>query len=411
MKPLLCVRCGSEEATHLCSSCFTPYCSESCADADWEEHQHYCDSSESISYELFLPTVGILAKVAGPKNQVHQRITEEAVLKIESGIKKDYFESIQNAAKTAGLALNRDALNKLTPRRLIEGIIWNDLPSKRVAATGGKYPVTFVKRSTAERIVRSRRYKTKTIPGDRFRYNPSLQMLAKLAAVFARAKLAKLGVVKSPVNKIIYQSHFGDSAHFHSMAAEGRNQTVKDVITLIINQAIEWYRKAIRFTDIFFIANILHMIQDSYSRAHAIREPSRKGTIITKFQSFATQSPEKHAGADSMGSYENNPAKQELLSNCTYFLLRFRAYLLYCTKVKDRTQRKNFAEKQIKAMRIKMQTEFFATTPKYANTVAGGCVEEFCKTSPSGKVTTTSSTRARKSRSRSPFRRRRKRRT
>ncbi|MCF6350554.1 MAG: DUF4280 domain-containing protein [Flavobacteriaceae bacterium] len=122
-------------------------------------------------------------------------------------------------------------------------------------------------------------------------------------------------------NKLAYRSHNGDLSYWHSMAPPG-DFTNEEVVDLIIKQAKKWYEEGINtknvelidptetlFTSeklktdkeesdgLFHIGKILHMVQDSYSEAHVIRNDQNE---IIQIQSYTGQDEHKHGVADAV---------------------------------------------------------------------------------------------------------------
>ena len=377
----------------VCSGCGTPYCSDECADAHWtDEHHRLCWSSEhcdGIGFEIYLPPGRLVSRVVGAKNMVHQYITQLAVEDIERKRNgRDYFTMLKNAATGAGLARSTTALEKLDSKRLIGGVIWNDVPSRSAEDKGAKYAITAVSERTAKSVLKSKRYKGQTYPSTRFRFNPSNKMLARLAVVFVKVKFGK-----TPIDNVMYQSHFGDdTAQWHSMAPENNKITVETVVSRIIKQAMDWWSKAVRNTDIFQIGHIVHMLQDSGSMSHAIRisQSAGKHSVLKAFQSFATQSPAKHANADSMTAFLNSPFKQEIIDMTRFFLEKFLQWLEHAAKNRTASSRNAFKRKQAGEIRNQLQTKFVVTTSAFGKKMAGGCESAYCKTTPDGKSNETS---------------------
>ncbi len=109
---------------------------------------------------------------------------------------------------------------------------------------------------------------------------------------------AKLVTKINTPDTITHDSHHGKYQIWHSMAPDDgtgrvyRNGEVKD---LIINQAVEWYEKAQETGDNLHVGKVLHMVQDSYSRSHVMRDENGK---IKNFQSYNEQDGHEHGSAD-----------------------------------------------------------------------------------------------------------------
>jgi hypothetical protein len=70
-----------------------------------------------------------------------------------------------------------------------------------------------------------------------------------------------------------------------------------DVVEKIVTQAKEWYSLGIDRNSDFQIGKLLHMIQDSYSASHVIRDEYGR---ILQFQGYDSQDPKAHGLADQM---------------------------------------------------------------------------------------------------------------
>jgi hypothetical protein len=103
--------------------------------------------------------------------------------------------------------------------------------------------------------------------------------------------------IKTP-GTITNDSHFGKYQIWHSMTPDdgtGRVYSNSEVKDLIINQAMEWYEKAQSTGDTFHLGKVLHMVQDSYSRSHVMRDENGK---VKNFQSYNEQDAHEHGTAD-----------------------------------------------------------------------------------------------------------------
>ena len=121
---------------------------------------------------------------------------------------------------------------------------------------------------------------------------------------------------KDNKESLVYRSHNGDLSYWHSMAPPG-DYTNAQVVDKIVEQARTWYKKALvvkewarrrdegqnprfikeNYYGLFHMGKILHMVQDSYSRAHVVR--NSKSEII-QIQSYTEQDSHKHGTADAV---------------------------------------------------------------------------------------------------------------
>lgn len=113
-------------------------------------------------------------------------------------------------------------------------------------------------------------------------------------------KISKSGTLlkmKQPGN-IANDSHFGKYQYWHSMTPDdgtGRVYSNGEVKDLIINQAVAWYEQAQSSGDTFHLGKVLHMVQDSYSRSHVVRDENGN---IKNFQSYNEQDGHAHGLED-----------------------------------------------------------------------------------------------------------------
>lgn len=97
---------------------------------------------------------------------------------------------------------------------------------------------------------------------------------------------------------ITNDSHHGKYQIWHSMAPDdgtGRVYNNGEVKDLIIKQAIEWYEQAQSTNNTVHLGKVLHMVQDSYSHSHVMRDENDK---VKSFQSYNEQDGHEHGTAD-----------------------------------------------------------------------------------------------------------------
>jgi hypothetical protein len=103
--------------------------------------------------------------------------------------------------------------------------------------------------------------------------------------------------LKKP-NTITNKSHHGEFQIWHSMAPDdgtGKVYSNREVKDKIINQALEWYEQAQNSGNNFHLGKVLHMVQDSYSHSHVVRDENDK---VKSFQSYNEQDGREHGTAD-----------------------------------------------------------------------------------------------------------------
>lgn len=97
---------------------------------------------------------------------------------------------------------------------------------------------------------------------------------------------------------LTYESHHGKYQIWHSMAPDGGTGMVYtngEVKELIINQAAEWFEQAQRTGNTFHLGKVLHMVQDSYSNSHVVRDENGN---VKNFQSYNEQDGHAHGLED-----------------------------------------------------------------------------------------------------------------
>lgn len=109
-----------------------------------------------------------------------------------------------------------------------------------------------------------------------------------------------------------YESHNGSKQFWHSMAPSGNN-TNQQVIELIVDQAKKWFKKGFETpgdNGLFHIGKMLHMVQDSYSLSHVVRDENNH---IIQFQGYDVQDSSKHGESDKDG--DSKGAKDAMLAS------------------------------------------------------------------------------------------------
>lgn len=126
-------------------------------------------------------------------------------------------------------------------------------------------------------------------PDDDENKKPNLASYAKLFPV--------IGAIDT-LGTITHESHYGKYQFWHSMAPDngaGKVYTNGEVKELIIKQAIKWYEKAQSTGDNLHLGKVLHMVQDSYSHSHVMRDENGK---VKNFQSYSEQDGHAHGLED-----------------------------------------------------------------------------------------------------------------
>lgn len=127
---------------------------------------------------------------------------------------------------------------------------------------------------------------------------------------------------------LTYESHNGAYQFWHSMAPSDVQYTNGEVLNKIVSQAGDWYKNAQieRITNqydhnngaaLFQLGRLLHMVQDSYSPAHVIRDEN--GAVVS-FQAYDKQdhSTHKHGEAKEWVEMGRDPLGQVQMQQQTW---------------------------------------------------------------------------------------------
>jgi YD repeat-containing protein len=102
---------------------------------------------------------------------------------------------------------------------------------------------------------------------------------------------------------LAFRSHHGDLQFWHSMSP-GEGWTNQMIVDQIVGQAMVWYGEALANQSTFPMGKLLHMIQDSYSASHVVRNAEG---AIQYFQDYNKQDPDLHGLADKVNSTRGHP--------------------------------------------------------------------------------------------------------
>jgi hypothetical protein len=161
------------------------------------------------------------------------------------------------------------------------------------------------------------------------------------------------------------RSHHGDLQFWHSMApTSDKPLNNGQVVDKIVQQAKAWYAEGVagpKGND-FPIGKMLHMVQDSYSASHVVRDKEGR---VQQFQGYDAQDPGAHSHADKKGkdmkSYLDVPGARGAL-NASTKLLEFYA------------RRAPFSE-----VESYLRQQVYPLAPSRANEPAGGSAPPYVK--------------------------------
>lgn len=156
------------------------------------------------------------------------------------------------------------------------------------------------------------------------------------------------------------RSHHGDLQFWHSMAS-GDDLTNAQVLDKIVRQAGEWYQQGLDSNSLFPVGKLLHMVQDSYSASHVVRDDKDR---IMKFQNYSAQDPKLHGVADAVpkdgdSTWQDIPGVKQAIRASTDIVALYKA----------------------RAPAIAVQTylreHVYVMAPNAANALAGGSAPQF----------------------------------
>ena len=247
----------------------------------------------------------VACKFAGIcKTPGHQWITQHGVLICEEtqGL-ADYFD----VEKVFPL---------VTPRNLIAGVIWNDVPTSESDETGIYVPDPIPPADAVRFGLQPR-----------FAYNPPHHLLMKMG----RLSLLPSMFYK---NDIMWKSRFANEVqHWHSMSTNyGEHIPPEETVRRIVKSATEWMEMAMARKNIFYLGHVCHMCQDSYSAAHTNRRSANEGYAIVAFYRYSVQDEKKHSHADD--DLHSERARQAQIVTAEILTI-FRSYLFSVMRVRD----------------------------------------------------------------------------
>ncbi len=187
---------------------------------------------------------------------------------------------------------------RLSAKRLVQGVIWNDFPLEDERDGKGEYDKILVRMSEAE---------APYIEDDRFRWQPSeADRFASAAAYKAGGSpLSQLvsnwkGVTKEKAEEAeaMLERRSGTlKSHYHFLR-ERAEETDKSVRERAVSTCIRWYEHAVESRDLFTLGHVFHTIEDSYSPAHTMRlVPKTEVDFgrITEVYYFGNQNDTNHS--------------------------------------------------------------------------------------------------------------------
>jgi len=340
------------------------YCSVQCKNKQHLNHKQNCSigfsildtfvlDNNNISQTLLKTITNTCCKVGilGKLGLTHQYITSEALNYTENTWFRcnDYFQTIHQTFQCD---------SGISAKRLIIGILFNDAGMcckvdyniNRILPLHTQDKLPYSGDNVVHCITNSEIQYMKNPPNylhyvdERVRYYP---------CNWKDLILGMIGVKTGTNEAVILFSKADEFQHTHSMSMNHRYITLQEIIDKIVEQALEWFDKAINNQDMFFIGRILHMVQDSFSEAHTNRvcssnidnRPYSKFCVI-EFYQYEKQDRKNHAKLDSIDRIMSDKCKDRLqvvvlcCANILYFYYkalidynvreRFKTYMIQC---------------------------------------------------------------------------------
>ena len=132
----------------------------------------------------------------------------------------------------------------------------------------------------------------------------------------------------------IYAQTYSDKFQIiHAMAPENVNEDDGTVITLreyaqrIVNLIVSWFSVSFDPPDLFWLGRIFHLIQDSYSGSHLIRD-ERNSYRIFRILTYEDEDTAEHVKRDSIKNFLNDktfppPKRRRVITACMLILNEF----------------------------------------------------------------------------------------
>ncbi len=181
---------------------------------------------------------------------------------------------------------------------LIAGVIFNDFPQPNLSAA------TYWSAYVVPNIVDIPESDSRYIPDKRFRKQPRWGLRLAIAGEYRDYPrwIARLGQASSAdialARAMLDYRTALSRTHFHAMK-ETAEDTTAAVCERATRQAVAWMQQALEERNVFCIGKIWHMIEDSFSLAHSLRETDASegfpyGKVLEIYY-FGNQSDHSHS--------------------------------------------------------------------------------------------------------------------
>jgi hypothetical protein len=220
-----------------------------------------------------------------------------------------------------------DSGGRITLSHLVGGVCWNDVPlqSNRLATKQGIDTIAYVNSlvpiTLSDAPYLRYTHATTGAVDMSFAVQPSRGMRYAMAGAykhFPDPLIRMCGVtheeLKEAKELLDYRTQL-ENTHFHFMREDAHDSS-ELVCRRATRQGAKWMREAIEKRDLFYVGNIWHMVQDSFSPAHCHRaRPSVAGKLpwgaVVFVEWFGDQNDNSHGYLESYRATQssNRPTK------------------------------------------------------------------------------------------------------
>ena len=281
---------------------------------------HVAQISSNIQFSITQPfgpvERGICELVGNGMGAVHQYVTKEACLNNRVELERLLHDP----------AVQRDSGGRITLRQLTGGVCWNDVPlqSSLLATKQGIDTIAYVN-SLAPITLSDAPYlrythptfsSTACVQDTSFAIQPSRGMRYAMAGTykhFPDPLIRMCGVTSQEIEQakelLEYRTQL-ENTHFHFMREDATDSSAL-VCRRAIRQGAKWMREAVERRDLFYVGNIWHMVEDSFSPAHCHRaRPSVEGRLpwgaVVFVEWFGDQNDNSHGYLESYRATQSN---------------------------------------------------------------------------------------------------------
>lgn len=281
---------------------------------------HVAQISSNIQFSISQP-IGPIERlicelVGNGMGAVHQYVTKEACLNNRVELERLLHDPM----------VQRDSGGRINLRQLTAGVCWNDVPlqSARLQTREGIDTIAYtnslstISLSDAPylRYTHPTFAATACVQDTSFALQPSRTMRYAMAGTykhFPDSLIRACGVSPREIEQakelLEYRTQL-QNTHFHFMREDARDSSAL-VCKRAITQGYKWMREAVEKQDVFYVGNIWHMVEDSFSPAHCHRaRPSVEGRMpwgaVVFVEWFGDQNDNSHGYLESYRATQSN---------------------------------------------------------------------------------------------------------